>query len=72
MSHEDQTCPMCERGTLTRVTYSETFQHHGAELLVIGLEGYECGCCGAAPIFDDQIRWNYVRILGDFRKLPYP
>jgi HTH-type transcriptional regulator / antitoxin MqsA len=68
MSHKDLTCPMCERGTLTPVTYSETFQHHGAELHVSGLEGYECECCGADPIFDDQIRRNHARILDARRR----
>jgi HTH-type transcriptional regulator/antitoxin MqsA len=63
MSQKDLICPMCERETLTPVIYSETFQHHGAELLVSGLEGYECECCGADPIFDDQIRRNHARIL---------
>ncbi len=68
MSHKDLTCPMCERGTLTPVAYSETFQHHGSELYVSGLEGYECECCGADPIFDDQIRRNHTRILDARRR----
>ncbi|WP_246156236.1 hypothetical protein [Thiohalocapsa marina] len=54
---------MCEQGALTPDTYSDTFQHHGAELVVHGLECYICRDCGADPVFEDQIRRNHARVV---------
>ena len=56
-------CPMCETGGLSPITYDDRFQHHGADLFVTGLEGYECPFCGADPVFEDQIERNHRRIL---------
>lgn len=62
MNTEHLKCPMCEHGTLAPNTYSDTFQHHGADLIVDGLECYICGECGADPVFEDQIRRNHARV----------
>lgn len=63
MTTQDLLCPMCEHGSLTPSTYSDTFQHRGADLVVEGLECYVCDECGADPVFEDQIRRNHVRVV---------
>lgn len=63
MTIEDLMCPMCERGGLTPRTYSETFQHRGADLVVEGLKYYVYDGCEADPVFEDHIRRNHVRVV---------
>lgn len=60
---QSPTCPICESGELSPITYRDTFQHNGSEIVVSGLEGYECPVCGADPVFEDQIRRNHRRIV---------
>lgn len=68
MSNSKLICPLCEWGVLTARTYSDTFQHHGLDLTVDGLEGYLCAACGADPIFEDQIRRNHLRVIDARRR----
>ncbi len=68
MSNSELICPLCECGVLTARTYSDTFQHHGLDLSVDGLEGYLCAACGADPIFEDQIRRNHLRVIDARRR----
>lgn len=68
MTTQDLLCPMCEHDSLTPSTYSDTFQHRGADLVVEGLECYVCDECGADPVFEDQIRRNHVRVVDARRR----
>ncbi|MBK1720978.1 type II toxin-antitoxin system MqsA family antitoxin [Thiocystis violacea] len=68
MNDKQPICPLCETGELSPITYEDTFQHHGADLVVSELEGYECPLCGADPIFEDQIRRNHRRIMDAKRR----
>lgn len=68
MSDKQLICPVCEAGTLSPITFRDTFQHGGREISVADLEGYECPHCGADPIFEDQIRRNHARIADAKRK----
>jgi HTH-type transcriptional regulator/antitoxin MqsA len=68
MSDKHLICPVCEAGTLSPITFRDTFQHGGREISVADLEGYECPQCGADPIFEDQIRRNHARIADAKRK----
>lgn len=63
MSTKHTLCPVCEAGSLTLTVYSDTFDHHGALIVVEGLEGYVCAECGADPVFEDQIKRNHWRIV---------
>lgn len=62
MDTKPKTCPMCEAGTLTPVTFAEDFEHRGTTLHVEGLEAYECDTCGADPVLQEQILRNQTRI----------
>ena len=63
MSVKHPICPVCEAGELTPIVYRDTFNHHGAEVFVEGLEGYRCAACGADPVLQDQIRRNHRRVV---------
>jgi HTH-type transcriptional regulator / antitoxin MqsA len=69
MADQYPLCPMCEAGELEMITYCDTFQHHGSELVVSGLEGYQCPTCGSDPVFEDQIRRNHSRIVDARRRV---
>jgi HTH-type transcriptional regulator / antitoxin MqsA len=63
MSSNTETCPVCGEPGLKAVSFSDTFQHNDADLVVDGLEGYECVKCRSEPmIFTEQIRRNERRI----------
>ena len=68
MVEEQPMCPICEVGVLAPTIYSDTFQPHGVDLVVSGLEGYDCLVCGADPIFEDQIRRNHARVMDAKRR----
>lgn len=56
-------CPVCGGEKLTAATHSLALQHAGQEILVSGLEHYDCATCGADPAFPDQVRRNDLKIL---------
>jgi HTH-type transcriptional regulator/antitoxin MqsA len=62
MSEQRPICPVCESGELSPIVFTDVFQHNGGEIVVSGLEGYQCPACGADPVFEDQIRRNHSRI----------
>jgi HTH-type transcriptional regulator / antitoxin MqsA len=68
MSEQRPLCPVCESGELSRIVFTDVFQHNGDEIEVSGLEGYQCPVCGADPIFEDQIRRNHGRIADAKRR----
>lgn len=62
MTHDLLTCPVCERGHLNPITYSDQYNHNGRVVVVDGLEGYQCDQCSADPIYPEQARRNHLRI----------
>jgi HTH-type transcriptional regulator/antitoxin MqsA len=44
------------------VTYSDTFQHNGGDLVVDKLEGYQCAHCDNDLVGPEQFRRNQLRI----------
>jgi HTH-type transcriptional regulator/antitoxin MqsA len=62
MNSKTETCPVCGATPLTGVTYSDTFKHNERDLVVDGLERYDCASCHSEPMFPDQIRRNERRI----------
>jgi HTH-type transcriptional regulator/antitoxin MqsA len=62
MSLETPICPVCGQPALKPVTYANTFKHNERDLVVEGLEGYDCGSCNSEPIFPEQIRRNERKI----------
>jgi HTH-type transcriptional regulator/antitoxin MqsA len=55
-------CPVCGKAALKPATYSDTFKHNDGDLVVDGLEGYDCASCKSEPMFPEQIRRNERRI----------
>lgn len=55
-------CPVCGQPALKPATFSHTFKHNDVDLVVDGLEGYECASCKSEPMFPEQIRRNERRI----------
>jgi HTH-type transcriptional regulator / antitoxin MqsA len=62
MNSEIQICPVCGQPGLKPAIYSNTFKHNDRDLVVEGLEGYDCGSCKSEPIFPEQLRRNARRI----------
>jgi HTH-type transcriptional regulator / antitoxin MqsA len=62
MSSETSICPVCAQPGLKPVIYSDTFLHNDRDLVVGGLERYDCASCKSEPIFPEQIRRNDRRI----------
>lgn len=62
MTSEIPICPVCGEAALKAVIFSDTFRHNERDLVVDGLEGYECSKCKSDPIFTEQIRRNERRI----------
>jgi HTH-type transcriptional regulator/antitoxin MqsA len=62
MSSEIPICPVCGQPALKPAIYSNTFKHNDRDLVVDGLEGYDCSSCKSEPIFPEQIRRNERRI----------
>jgi len=70
MSSNNETCPICGAPAMKAVTFSDTFQHNGGDLVVDGLEGYECTSCKSEIIISpEQIRRNQVRIKDAERRV---
>jgi hypothetical protein len=42
-------CPCCESGELSPVTYCDTYLSSGVPMVTFKLECYQCGTCGAGP-----------------------
>jgi HTH-type transcriptional regulator/antitoxin MqsA len=53
---------VCGLAALKPATYSNTFKHNERDLVVEGLEGYDCASCNSEPIFPEQIRRNERKI----------
>lgn len=68
MSSNTPICSVCGRAALKAVTFADTFQYNERDLVVDGLEGYECANCKFDPIFPEQIRRNQLRIKDAKRK----
>ena len=68
MSSEIPVCPVCGEAALKPAIYSNTFRHNDRELVVDGLEGYDCSSCKSEPIFPEQIRRN-DRLIREARRL---
>ncbi len=62
MNTFDCICPICEADSLREILYADDFQYNGKTVHVDGLEGCECGACGADPVLKDQIKRNHQRI----------
>ena len=62
MNSKAQICPVCGEAAATAVTFSDTFKHNGANLVVHGLEAYRCANCHSEPIVPEQIRRHQLRI----------
>jgi HTH-type transcriptional regulator/antitoxin MqsA len=62
MSLKAETCPVCGAALLNAVTYSDTFEHNERDLVVHGLEGYQCSSCDCELSDPEQIRRNERRI----------
>lgn len=62
MNSEIPICPVCGEAALKPAIFSDTFRHNERDLVVDGLEGYECSKCNADPIYPEQIRRNERRI----------
>jgi HTH-type transcriptional regulator/antitoxin MqsA len=63
MSSEIPICPVCGEAALKPAIFSDTFKYNERDLVVGGLEGYECAKCKSEPIFPAQIRRNHLRIM---------
>lgn len=55
-------CPVCGQATLKPAISSDTFKHNDHDLIVDGLESYDCASCKSEPMFPEQIRRNDRRI----------
>jgi len=55
-------CPVCGQAALKPLIYSDTFRHDERDLVVDGLEAYQCASCRSDPMFPEQIRRNERRI----------
>jgi HTH-type transcriptional regulator/antitoxin MqsA len=62
MSSKSETCPVCGVTALNAVIYSDTFKHNERDLVVHGLEGYQCSSCDSELSGPEQIRRNERRI----------
>jgi len=62
MSSTIPICPVCGQAALKPAIYSDTFRHNDRDLLVDGLESYDCASCNSEPMFPEQIRRNERRI----------
>lgn len=62
MSSEIPNCPMCGAPALRSVIYSDTFKHNERDLVIDGLEGYQCASCQSELSGPEQIRRNERRI----------
>src|SRR5664279_5927675 len=55
-------CPVCERGSLSLSTYSGRFMHRGAELEIGDLVSWLCDMCGERTMEPQQIRANNAKV----------
>lgn len=54
----NQICPICEKGNLSEVLYSEILEFRGSELAVEGLRASLCDVCGETSMSVEQLRSN--------------
>ena len=55
------TCPICEKGTVSEKVHTGEVQHRDRVVRVPGLEYSECKECGADPVLAEQAKRNQLR-----------
>lgn len=51
-------CPFCEQCNLDPIIYSDAFKFDGQEMVIDGLVGHECPCCGEIMVKLEDLRKN--------------
>lgn len=69
MSKQLMICPVCEEGHLHEDHFAGDFKHGNQTVHVDALECYRCDICGAAPVLEDQIRRNHLKVADAKRRM---